>query len=391
MTKVLEDLYGDEIRRPSSLIELSKSELKRFEHNIIHLSGLKHNPNSKKDLSSLPLYSQINYGSNINKRKKSVSFVDTSFVNFINLKKTSKNYMMITGNKDEYLKMFKDVFVFDTCMSKILDNETSKKKYQSGVVLLMIAALPRKVNDVKAITSFTNNLYHDVKKSKPDINKSFDHFGTTGEVYAFGNKHNYKIVEQLSVGEYGTKTSKVSSKKVWIDKTSNIIDEHCAGVVRDGMDVLSTIIPPIKLLVSPIITAATKIQSTHDREVIKDVKTTSSGFWNTMLNVNGATAQFHCELDCTYTTITVPKQSFNFNRTIEHLPTFLFKMTSSHHAVLVLNPDVTIVYNGRFLAHLQHFVKQINEQEMFYNISCYGNHKLFNHLRKTFCRLNDNN
>ena len=48
MTKVLEDLYGDEIRRPSSLIELSKSELKRFEHNIIHLSGLKHNPNSKK-------------------------------------------------------------------------------------------------------------------------------------------------------------------------------------------------------------------------------------------------------------------------------------------------------------------------------------------------------
>ena len=169
-----------------------------------------------------------------------------------------------------------------------------------------------------------------------------------------------------------------------------MIDEYCADTVRNGMNVLSTIIPPIKLLVSPIITAAANIQTAHNREVIKDVKTTSSGFWNTMLNVNGATRQFHNELDCTYTSITVPKQSFDFTKDIEHLPTFLFQMTSSHHAMLTLNPDVAIVYSGKFLVHRQHFVKQDNELEHFYNISCYGNHKLFNHLRKTFCRLNNN-
>ena len=87
-----------------------------------------------------------------------------------------------------------------------------------------------------------------------------------------------------------------------------MIDEYCADTVRNGMNVLSTIIPPIKLLVSPIITAAANIQTAHNREVIKDVKTTSSGFWNTMLNVNGATAQFRSELDCSYTLITVPKK-----------------------------------------------------------------------------------
>ena len=81
--------------------------------------------NSKQNTCSLPFFSHVRYGSNINKRKKNVSFVDISFVNYIDLKKTSKNYMMITGNKDDYLRMFKDVLVFDKCMSKILDSKTS--------------------------------------------------------------------------------------------------------------------------------------------------------------------------------------------------------------------------------------------------------------------------
>ena len=87
MSEALTDLFHDKIRRPTSIIELSKSELKRFERNIVYLTGLKHVSNSKLDSRSLPLYSHIKYGSNINKRKKNVSFVDTSFVNFIDLKK----------------------------------------------------------------------------------------------------------------------------------------------------------------------------------------------------------------------------------------------------------------------------------------------------------------
>ena len=104
-----------------------------------------------------------------------------------------------------------------------------------------------------------------------------------------------------------------------------------------------------------------------------------------MLNVNGSTTQFHSEVDCTYTLMTVPQQTFNFKQNIENLPSFLFQFTTAHHAMIELIEDVSIVYNGRFLIHRQHFIKEAMEQEQFYNISCYGNNKLFNHLRKTFC------
>ena len=109
-----------------------------------------------------------------------------------------------------------------------------------------------------------------------------------------------------------------------------------------------------------------------------------------MLNVNGATTQFHAELDCSYTLITVPRQAFCFKKCIDKLPTFLFQMSISHHTMLDLNEDVSIVYNGQFLVHCQNFVTEDKLDEQFYNISYYGNNKLFNHLRKSLCRLNDN-
>ena len=72
--EVLNELYDDKVRHPASIIELSKSELKRFEHNTIHLTGLKHVQNFKQNTSSLPLYSHIKYGANINRRKKKSFF-----------------------------------------------------------------------------------------------------------------------------------------------------------------------------------------------------------------------------------------------------------------------------------------------------------------------------
>ena len=389
MDESLSLLYDDVVKQPTTLIELSNSELKRFKDNIMHLSGLHVHKHSTTNKSTLPLYSTVTYGSNINRRKKNVSFIDTSFVNYIDLRKTKKNFVMITANKNECLKAFKNIFVLDTCMSIILDTERKVKKYQSGIVVLMIAAVPRRKNHQLGQKLFDNDLYTQVKKCKTNIKESFDHFGTVGEVYAFGNKPNYKIVDYSSVSEFGNKTSKVLKRRVWINEISNNIDEKCADVVRDGMGNFETIIASIKLLVSPIINAAMKIQTKYEQEVVKEVKTSSSGFWNTMLNVNGATTQFHSEVDCTYTLITVPKQTFSFKRNIENLPSFLFQMTTSHHAMIELNEDVFIVYNGRFLIHCQHFVKEAIEKEQFFNISCYGNNTLFNHLRKTFRRLDD--
>ena len=142
------------------------------------------------------------------------------------------------------------MFLF-LCMSTYYDSEAKARKYQSGVVILMVAAIPRMRRDLSMPILFNSNLYEQVKKYKHDIKKSFDHFGSTGEVYAFGNKPNYKIVNHSSVGEFATKTRNVLKKRVWVNESSNTIDEKCADVDRYGMGTLEIIIPPIKLPVSP--------------------------------------------------------------------------------------------------------------------------------------------
>ena len=144
MNESLSLLYDDEVKQPTTLIELSNSELKRYKNNTIHLSGLNVHPKSTTNNSTLPLYSTVTYGSNINRRKKNVSFVKTTFVNYIDLRKTTKNFVLITANKNECLKVFKNVFVFDTCMSTILDIEKKENRYQSGIVGLMIASVPQR-------------------------------------------------------------------------------------------------------------------------------------------------------------------------------------------------------------------------------------------------------
>ena len=76
-------LYDDDMKRHITLIEISKSELKRFQKN--HLSGIIDHPLATPDKKTSPLYSKLNDRSNINRRKRNVSFVDTLFVNYIDL------------------------------------------------------------------------------------------------------------------------------------------------------------------------------------------------------------------------------------------------------------------------------------------------------------------
>ena len=379
-------LYTKGVSKPTALIELSKTQWKRFSKNSIHLQGLYRkvvNGNAPQSL-----YSEIKFGSNINTPKCRVSSVEVSFVNHINLNKTKKNFMMITSDKAECVNFFKDVCVFDTCMNQIIDSMSKKKIYLSGVVVLMLAALPGHNTKLKPRTVFNNELYKEVKKAKSDVKKSFDHFGSVGEVYAFGNKPNYGIVDESSVATFVNKKSKIPHRNKMIDATADKVDRLCAEVISDGMSLLSVIIPHIRILVSPILDSAAKTQTCLGREVIKEVNTTASGFWNCMLNVNGATNQLHSENDATYSLITVPKQSFKMTQNIELLPTFLFRVTANHHVMLKLEEHVCFVYNARFLAHRQAFSKGVGTNENFFNISCYGNQKLFSHLKNTFDRLN---
>ena len=82
LSKVYED---DKVKHPITLIELSNSELNRHKKNTIHLSGLIVHPLASTNEQSSPLYVKVNYVPNINKRKRRVLFVDTSFVNYVDL------------------------------------------------------------------------------------------------------------------------------------------------------------------------------------------------------------------------------------------------------------------------------------------------------------------
>ena len=58
--------------------------------------------------------------------------------------------------------------------------------------------------------------------------------------------------------------------------------------------------------------------------------------------------------------------------------------------MLPLSNNTSLLYNAQFLTHRQSYnPTECKTRDVFYNISCYGNDKLFNHLRKSFKRLGD--
>ena len=174
-----------------------------------------------------------------------------------------------------------------------------------------------------------------------------------------------------------------------ITATATDIEKKCAKVISNGVKLLNNIVPDIKHLLSPILDSANSIRTTLPDNILQVTPTSSDGFWNTMLYVNGCTSGLHTERDCTYTLITVPKQSFNIGKKqLEHKPMFIFKLKDNQQLIFPLVCGLTFVYNGCFMTHRQEYNRELNDNgPNFVNISSYGNEKIFNHLRKTFKRV----
>ena len=176
-----------------------------------------------------------------------------------------------------------------------------------------------------------------------------------------------------------------------IDRKSKNIEEMCSTAIRNGMIGLSRILPEINILISPILYTAINIQETKSYAGLSNVKTSDLGCWNTFLYVNGRTEQLHTEHDCAYTYITVPKQIRNEGTPLHNKPLFIFKFSDTQHLVLPLNDNISFAYNGQFITHRQAFMPSMNNNDnLFFNISSYGNEKIFNHLRRTFEREMNN-
>ena len=91
--------------------------------------------------------------------------------------------------------------------------------------------------------------------------------------------------------------------------------------------------------------------------------------------------------------ITVPDQVHdNKNKMKPSTPIFLFQLNDNNILGFKLIKKSTFIFNGTMLTHRQYSEngyedkterKKINH---FYNIACYGNQRLFNHMRHSFRR-----
>ena len=200
------------------------------------------------------------------------------------------------------------------------------------------------------------------------------------------------MFERISVSVFANKQSKMQKQVTKIETDADYLEEMCAKQIDMAVDNLSTYIPEIISLTSPIIDSAYKTQTNFQKSVLTNVKTTKSGFWNTMLYYNGTTSKLHTEKDCAYTMITVPKQKGSASRNHSNKPMFLFKLNKKNQLMIPLASGVDFVYNGQCITHRQSCVSNDkNTENAFYNISSYANGKLFNHIRNTFSRLKDKN
>ena len=258
----------------------------------------------------------------------------------------------------------------------------------SGIVVLMLSSLPSGKNTFPIQDIFDDELYSKVKSCKPNVMATYDHHGSNGSCFSFGNKPLYGKVSDKSVGIYTTKNSKSESRQIVINDNAKYVEEMCCDVIVHAVISLSKIIPDLKYLLSPIIDTAEKIQTVLNDFVLQRVKSSSSGCWNAFLYVNGKTDIMHSEKDCAYTLITVPSQEVLKNVPLCNQPVFIFQIGTKEQIMLPLVNNISFVYNGNFIMHRQAFTPLENSNSpKFFNISSYGNAKIFNHLRRTFERL----
>ena len=149
-----------------------------------------------------------------------------------------------------------------------------------------------------------------------------------------------------------------------------------------SVDSLSTLIPKIKLLISPILSVGYNLQKSQGNVNMKRTLSSGSGLWSSCVSVNATAGILHTEKDCTYTLITVPKQ----HKMVKGY-NFLFHLNTENICQLSLNEDISLLFSGLCLSHKQIYdVLPVKDDDLFINLSSYGNQKLFTHLRKLFSR-----
>ena len=367
--------YWSNNKTPHCLIELSKRQFCRMKDNMIILNDPLFKFNKIQYKSPIMTYKNYTVGKNI-------SFIenkDQCHAQSFNIECIKNKYVVLVGVKSELKKIHPNPWFFNTLHDLQGPNEPG-----SGYIVLLFAMQDNAAHEGNEVW---NTSHQDMLKfSKPNVlGKGKDkHFGSEGSYYSFGNKGSFRIENNSSVSQYSTKKSTSESSMGKIIRCSDKMEEFTAAEIKLSLMSIARYFSKINLLLMPVLHAGNELQKEFGDIGLQNVKTSRSGVWQSQVCVNATTKEFHIEIDCSYTLISVPKQKIKKNHLIAN---FYFKIQEETLFSIRMKPDVKFMFSGYYLTHRQESKSQ-KEDDTLFNVAAYSNNRMFSHIRKSFHRAN---
>ena len=134
MTSILSNLFDSKIKYPTTLMELSERNYKRFTDNAIHVKGISVVPKGVESSSEV-LYSSVVYGTNVNVTNTKVDIDNVGRCHKVNLSKCKDRYIMIIADLEECQEILPHILSFSTCFT---EEKTTMQK--TGKVIIMVCS-----------------------------------------------------------------------------------------------------------------------------------------------------------------------------------------------------------------------------------------------------------
>ena len=409
MKKELEDTLSSNLthskQAPAILMELSKRQWNRMKKNAIHLSKASIIPSSDKNvLHNQVNYENIEYGTNIKlqnnnfeNRTFKMKDINSSFqASVLNYPTIKDRMMFITTDLDSVKKVnSNNIIITSNNTPSYLDN----KFHPSGKILIFIIRnIDYKDPDYNDEWLWRDSLLNKLKECKNSIcipGGKYKHFNSQGYIAAFGNKALFgSSPVKSTISQYVNKKGKTEKEtKETICKKAAVFERLVASEVDNAIGKFSKYFPNIRTLVAPILKTAHSMQDDVGDVHFKEVMTSENGLWQSELCCNAITRDFHTERDITYTLISVPFQINDNNEKATSKPTyFVFKINDNSNIAFKMIPKSSFLFSGSMITHRQFSEDGYEDVKLrkgichFYNIACYGNERLFHHLRQSFRR-----
>ena len=360
---------------PHVLFQFSQRQYQRLKDNCIHLTqGYKEDDKI--------YYKSICYGDNVKKarRCRKVYGSEVKWSNIL-INQMKLNTLFITTSYEEICSRSDaaNIVVLDGTTRCAWNDGEDDAYSPSGRVVLGTF----NISDIDECTEVSWGLQQKkiLKKIKNNtINKTNNHNQSEGLYFSFGNKAFYGRVGNSSVSQYAIKGSD-NEENV---NLANYMVKLISNEITNGMNNVAKLVPNIDQLTSAVIDTANRMQNDVGDVNLKEDAIEADGVWMGTIAVNGHTKILHCEEDCTYTMVYVPKQyvkdkigAYNFQISIN----------PKHNIAITLYENTTMIFSGKTLTHRQtYFDNESYSDHDFVNFVSYGNKKLFDHLKNSFKR-----